>query len=123
MELFTLILMALAVWQTVEVIHHSELFNGTRVLAGYIADQPLQMKLELDWRIFIAKMYLCPFCLSHWVAIFYALMLVSPLSGLISWWLLILSAVRLANLGNDLASNYTKTPRYEPESSEQKLEP
>jgi hypothetical protein len=106
--LLQLLILALGTWQTVEVLHHSKIMYPLR-------------KVEKDTYEatgdIIAEAWGCPFCLSHWVAAGYALGLISPLTSVVSWWLLVLSAVRLANLGNDLTWNYCRTPRYEGEDT------
>jgi hypothetical protein len=105
-RLTTLILLALATWQTVEVLHHSEVFYWAKIKAEDHMDGPFG---------FWARLYLCPFCLSHWVAAAYCIGLYTPVGGLLSWWLIVLAAVRLANLGNDLTKTWCQTPRFEPE--------
>lgn len=106
-----LILLALGTWQTVEIIHHSELLFPLKKALSYWdgRDGPLR---------FLWDLISCPFCLSHWVAMIFMVGICLPGVGpVVMGWLFILSAVRLANLGNDLTWNYNRTPRYEGEEN------
>lgn len=106
-----LILLALGTWQTVEVIHHSKLFYPLKSTLSYFDDRSGPLRAAWD-------LISCPFCLSHWVAIIYMVGTCLPGIGTaVMGWLFILSAVRLANLGNDLTWNYNRTPRYEGEEN------
>ncbi len=104
---FILLVIALATWQTVEIIHHSKLFYPWR--------QAAERLLDHTSTAFFGDLVGCPFCLSAWVGWIYA-----------AWWypnpltafIVGLAAARLANLGNDCAYNICKTPRYEPETHE-----
>jgi hypothetical protein len=113
-----LIILGLAVWQTVETLHHSELFYGWREVANEIVDQK-QGLVSPDLGLFAAKAYSCPYCLAHWVAILYAALLYTPLHGVVSWWSLALAAVRIANIGNDLVGDRCRTPRYTEEDTKE----
>ena len=97
--------LALGTWQTVEVLHHSKLCYDLRIRMEKVGG-------------FMGDVTSCPFCLSHWVAIFYGIGLGIPvLNQPIFIWLLLLAAVRLANLGNDLTWSYNRTPRYQGEDN------
>lgn len=110
---------ALATWQAVEVWHHGSLFAGPRAA--------LEVKSG-----FWARLLLCPFCLSVWVAVVAAVALDrgdrSPpwvdlgwVSRALTWALdqvllalraacYALAVARLANLGNDLTRGWCRTP-------------
>jgi hypothetical protein len=111
-----LFIAALAVWHVVEVWHHSSLFAGWR--AWFEVQDNL-----------LARMVLCPFCLSMWVAFLatpFAMPKIEPAKPFggdaLAWvWyatqsagfmLLVAFAIaRLANLGNDLSHSYCRTPK------------
>lgn len=121
MTLFAqLIVAALATWQAVEVWHHSSLFASKR--ADYEARGG-----------FLADLLGCPYCLSVWVGLAAAALLrLGPLDfaapGSLGWLLVqhavstslrflelcvwALAVSRLANLGNDLAYPFCRTPRH-----------
>lgn len=111
-DVLNVILAALATWQITEVLHHAEITLPIRRLTNGSAPKGTL------WS-FLTKLYNCPFCLAHWVA---AAVMVSlfwhDLTGLFpfgKYLIHVLAVVRLANLGNDLAYNYTRTPRFEVE--------
>jgi hypothetical protein len=110
-----LVIYALAVWQTVEVIHHSELFAGLRLWADLESQDNFA-----DTGPFVGRAIGCPFCLAHWVAIGYSVLLCTPLGGLVSWWTWVLAVVRLSNIGNDLIGDRCRTPRDYPDEADQK---
>lgn len=93
-----IIVAAFATWQIVEIWHHSSLFASWRA------------RVEL-WEGFFGELLMCPFCLSIWVAALCVILMNLP------WWcggqlLVAIPAVaRLANLGNDLAYTFCRTPR------------
>lgn len=110
-----LIVAALAVWHVVEVWHHSSLFAGWR--AWFEVQDNL-----------LARMLLCPFCFSMWVAVVatpFALPEIEPVTprdfsfvwvwfGVqkVGFMLMVAFAIaRVANLGNDLTHSYCRTPR------------
>lgn len=102
-----LVTTALAVWQIVEIWHHSSLFAAWRA------------RVELQSG-FTAALLRCPWCLSVWVGLSYASLLsidgnVSRVSGIIC---LGLAASRLANLGNDVFHCHNRTPRFKLESDD-----
>lgn len=102
-----LIVAALAVWQIVEIWHHSSLFAACR------ARVELQSSLP-------ALLLQCPWCLSVWVGLLCATVLsidgnVSRVSGLVC---LGLAASRLANLGNDVFHYCNRTPRFKLEQND-----
>lgn len=119
MTLAELVIFALAVWEAVEVWHHSSLTAGWRGRAEVIE----------GWR---GKVLTCPFCLSVWVALLVLLIvwagevrLYPPSSdwaaalaglwavffGLARWLVYALAVARLANVGNDLCHRRCRTPR------------
>lgn len=106
--LFDVIVAGLAVWQVVEVWHHSELSLGARRKAK------AAVAGASGARAFVLKLISCPFCLSHWVAGIACLLLllgeqVSPWFSYLVW---IFAATRVANLGNDLSYYYNRTPKH-----------
>jgi hypothetical protein len=95
------VLLGLAVWQAVEIWHHSELMS------------PVRMRVDLWADSFLRRLLTCPWCLSVWVgAILGGLWLYLP------WWLqpfnlvtLGLAVSRLANISNDLTRGVSRTPK------------
>jgi hypothetical protein len=100
MTLTEVIIAALAVWQIVEIWHHSSLFASWRA------------KVETQQDRWYGELLLCPFCLSLWVAVLVTLGLV-----VLDYWHLgsvilgSFAVARLANLGNDLTHLWCRTPR------------
>lgn len=88
-------LCAIAVWSTVETIHHAEFFAA------------LRSRLEAQGG-FLGDAIGCPLCLSRWVAAWAALcgvIVVGPddwLQAVAGWCLLWLVSGQLANFLNDL---------------------
>lgn len=133
-----LIVLALAVWEFVEIWHHSDL----------VADWRSRTEL---WEGPIGRMLRCPFCMTPWAALFLflsaseivylgvsivaaigavLLFLGGPLKTRWLLWaaiallsqvgiyyqtfdthLLLLAVARLANLGNDLSHRWCRTPK------------
>lgn len=120
MDVVNVVLAALAAWQVTEVLHHSEIALPIRRWAARNTQTGVL-------RSFISKAYNCPFCLSHWVS-GAAVVIVAAASELSPWcyylkyaiW--ILAVTRLANLGNDLAYNYTRTPKIDLEENPDDIE-
>ena len=96
-----LIVIALATWQIVEIWHHSVLMAPLRARADLLTGK-------------IGDLLGCPFCLSVWVGMFCAasseIAYVADRGG--SLILLGFAASRLANLGNDICSDYCRTPKF-----------
>lgn len=101
--MLSLFVAALATWQIVEIWHHSSLLAYARSRA-----ETQEGKL--------AYLLACPFCLSPYVALICVVVMLLPSA----WWLLSVplqlivqafAVSRLANLGNDLAYKYCRTPR------------
>lgn len=96
-----LVVAALAVWQIVEIWHHSSLLA------------PLRAKAELlDGKV--GELLRCPFCLSVWVALLVGLIVLLPAE----WWawpfkaaVIAFALSRAANLGNDLTREWCRTPQ------------
>jgi hypothetical protein len=112
MDAINVVLVALATWQLTELLHHSELTLPFRRWTAGSTQTGVQRSL-------FARGFNCPFCLSHWVAAAVLLSLFwddltgfGPLGKYLVW---CLAAVRLANLGNDLAYERTRTPKFEVE--------
>jgi hypothetical protein len=104
--LVLLLLASLANWQAVETYHHGEIFAN--------------MRARFDARVgFTSDLVGCPFCLSHWTAMIFAVWVVFiqlPTSGSELWGIMPmfwLSTVRLSNLFNDLTHSVCRTPRQE----------
>jgi len=120
MDAANVILVALATWQIVEILHHSEIALPIRRLAARNTQTGV-------FRSFFSRAYNCPFCLTHWVAAtLIAVLLFYPAHeqcrGLLTFVLVVFATARLANLGNDLAYNYTRTPRIELEEHSEDIE-
>jgi hypothetical protein len=98
MTLTELVVAALATWQAVEVWHHGSLFADIRAKAELRAD-------AAGFGGWLARLLLCPFCLSVWVAA--AALTVTVLVPPVAW---VLAAARLANLGNDVFHARCRTP-------------
>jgi len=96
----------LAVWQSVETIHHGVIFRCLREAAR----RNKELRGELSWGAAV----LCPFCLSHWISalivVLLGLSLLSPVFLLIPLWL---AVTRVANVLNDVFHPYTRTPKEE----------
>lgn len=108
MTALTVLISALAVWEIVEIWHHSQLFATRRAY----------LEARGGW---LADMLLCPFCLSVWVAF-----LVISILGMdvhltqhVPRWVIDciqlpiygFAVARLANLFNDFARNTCRTPK------------
>lgn len=111
-DVLNVILAALAAWQITEVLHHAEITLPIRRLTSGSAPKG-------TLRSFLTKLYNCPFCLSHWVTGLLVVLLFTtadiPFGRVVLAVIWIFAITRLANLGNDLAYNYTRTPRFEVE--------
>ena len=106
-----LIVAVLAVWQSVEIYHHSKVFHSTR---AWMETEPLGR--------FLSELQNCPFCLSVWVAGFVCVYMVLvkilvapfgiPMMGeLLLFPINALAVCRVANLLNDLLHDYCRTPK------------
>lgn len=102
-----LIVAVLAVWEIIEIWHHSSLFATWR------------SRVEL-WEGWLGQLLRCPFCLSPWTALMvYGLL--GAAGRVPSPWLgMILAApvyafalARAANLFNDLTHSRCRTPRHD----------
>ena len=98
---------ALAVWQAVEVVHHSD--------APFFAT--LRARAEASDSVTLS-VFLCPWCLSVWIGLIFAFATVyvakfptTILGGLLSVGLVGLGASRLANVLNDVTHHWCRTPR------------
>ena len=106
-----LVVAALAVWEIIEIWHHSALFAPMRAIVE-------------TWDCKIGDLLRCPFCLAPWVSLAVVLLLLGlseyldahgprPLAFLVKAPFYAFAVARLANLGNDLSSAYCRTPRYD----------
>lgn len=100
MTIDELVIAALAVWEVIEIWRHGSIFASWRA------------HVEL-WEGWLGQLLRCGFCLAPWV------------SWLLVLWLLLLARIhvafglipygfavaRLANLGNDLAHAWCRTPK------------
>jgi hypothetical protein len=101
MNLFTLIVAALATWHIVEVWHHGSIFASWRA------------RVDL-WEGFFGELLRCPFCLSVWVAGLSTgwFFLTSAVGyDVLAWPLYLFAVARLANLGNDVSRDLCRTPK------------
>ncbi len=113
MGLTKLIIAALAVWQILEIWHHSSLMASWRDWA----------EQQEGWR---GDLAVCMFCMSPWTASICLILLSLPeLPGVLGWlglipsWIISAFAVaRLANLGNDLTYRWCRTVRHNRELPE-----
>lgn len=99
--LVELVVAALAVWQVVEIWHHSALFAPLRARAELLEGKA-------------GELLRCPFCLSVWVGLAVGLVVLLPAV----WWawpaklaVLGFALSRAANLGNDLTRKWCRTPQ------------
>lgn len=102
---FWSVLLGVAVWQTVEVLHHSPLF----------ADFRAAIQANPRWRWLD-----CPWCISIHVGLVYALLAIGGtawyagelwIGTLLEWWIVGLVSSRIANFLNDIAHRINRTPR------------
>ncbi len=121
-DLTDLAICALAVNQTVEVWHHSELFERKRESITQWLDAhstvetaaPFRLSVELQW--WWHKVRMCPWCFSVplGLAVVSYIELVNH-AGQFTPWLLLpvygLAISRVANLINDTLHAYLRTPR------------
>jgi hypothetical protein len=109
-DLTCLIISALAVWEAIEIWHHSTLFSGIR---GWVE----------AWDNRLGDLLGCPFCLAPWVALVVICLVnisflfnrsggtLSSLIGDIAVVpVVVLAVARLANIGNDLTHRFSRTP-------------
>lgn len=100
-----LVLLSLAVWQTVEVWRHSKLTAVPRAVVQ-------------TWTGWARDLLLCPWCLSVWVGLFWAALWLiveqTPFAAddwLVRILLTGLACSRAANAANDLTHPFCRTPR------------
>ncbi len=102
-----LIIASLAVWEILEIWHHSSLMASWRDWA----------EQQEGWR---GELAACMFCAAPWTSLICIALLALPeLPGVLGWlgmipaWIVSAFAVaRLANLGNDLAYRQCRTYRH-----------
>jgi hypothetical protein len=103
---------ALSVGSTVEVLHHSKAGEPWRRLGKW-----LEMCAGLKW---LSAGFLCPFCYCFWWSILFvtlgAFMLFSPIPAITLGFIGGLAAARLANLLNDATRSICRTPNLNEES-------
>jgi hypothetical protein len=92
-----LLIVALAVWQIVEILHHSELFVELRAWT------------ESGITIF-DRIVQCPWCLSVHVGLWAFILFHIPVLKLAIY---AFAVSRLANVLNDLTHSFCRTPRQE----------
>lgn len=101
MTLSSVVVVALATWQAVEIWRHSALFANWRSITEM-------------WDNKVGELLSCPWCLSVWVGIAFCLLLHFSevwLIGISSQIVIYgLAASRLANLGNDYFKSCCRTP-------------
>jgi hypothetical protein len=126
-EAMDLLVMTLGTWQIVEILHHGKLFADRRAIAE-VRDSPVD------------RLFLCPFCLSPWVALAVLLVWLMPVRGVaptlphdplallasiflfigVATWLgaafvgkaavLAMAVSRAANLASDATHFFSRTP-------------
>jgi len=96
MSLLDVFMAALATWQIIEIWHHSNM--------SWLA-QARDLVERKGWFLFQ-----CPFCLSPWVAGIVVILLAPGIwpVGIVAY---VFGIARLANLGNDLAHKWNRTPK------------
>lgn len=97
-----LLIIFLATWSVVEIVHHGSLF-------GKLRSTWLKWGMEEENTVkhFIGNLMSCPFCFSVWVGLFFGL------TYFLTWPLAYgFAAARLANIANDLFKKYelSRTP-------------
>ena len=115
MSLVELLVAALAVWETIEIYHHSHIAASLRARAE-LTEGKLRTLLT------------CPFCLSPYAAwIVCGLIICAKLLGDAGLPTLLpiygLAVARLANIGNDLTHGFCRTPRVNKEIPDQPATP
>ena len=78
--LIVVVICAIAVWQCVEILHHSEAGRPWRNVAEWLSkpwDRPVWMPFAIfkpvaEWGSYIGKGMSCPFCYSNWLGILFA---------------------------------------------------
>jgi hypothetical protein len=107
MNIATLLIAALAVWEVLEIWRHSHLFSGPRAYVEALD----------DWRGYFLR---CMFCLAPWTALVVLLAIwLGALTARHWGWLgdllvlpiYALAVARLANVMNDMTSGFCRTPR------------
>jgi hypothetical protein len=105
MILIYLVVVTLATWQTVEILHHSKIGTFWRVLGKFMFLLPK----PFSW---IGYGMTCPFCYSNWIGIMYCLIVARPttlMNGVIAV-IAGIGAARLANFLNDYFKSCCNTP-------------
>ena len=106
---------ALAVWQTVEILHHSQFGTWWRSIAKRLNKEHKQLPTALDLCVnFIGYGMQCPYCYSNWFGLLFmgfgAFQLFDPVPALGITFISGLAAARGANLLNDIYHDITRTP-------------
>lgn len=100
--MLTLLIAAFAAWQIIEIWHHSALLANKRAEAEAQGGT-------------LGKILACPFCLSPWVSLLCLIVLAIPdgwyFGTLLQAAVKSLAISRLANIGNDLVYNFSRTPK------------
>ena len=124
--LVKVIIAGLAVWQIVEVTHHSKIALPARRWATGVLREGTPVRLYQPWlcfRLFLANIINCAFCQAHWWG--GAIMLLLMFTEVSAWfWFVpcIFAATRLAGLGNDLSYDACRTPEYDVDVEEDIIE-
>lgn len=101
----TLAIAALAGSQVVETIHHGSIFGAFR-------DWTRDRALSRIWVVAkLGELFSCPFCFSHWTCAVMVIWLFSvPAGSLLVWPVYAFAATRVAQLINDLTSDFCRSP-------------
>jgi len=118
--LCALVVVALGVWATVEILHHSQAGNAWRGIAKILTGH----KGLVKW---VGDGMSCPFCYSHWFAIAYVAAVSTTVMGLsllpacVFAFIGGLAAARLSNLLNDYFRYICRTPNLNEDAGSEKM--
>ena len=113
-SLVEMLIIGLAVNQIIEIWRHSTLFQQTRYWLQVWQYEVAAWKPHPSNKIatFIPDLLLCNWCFSVWIALVVAIVYVW--GNWIAWLLVVaLAGSRIANLINDVAYDYLRTPKYD----------
>ena len=118
-------LVTLAVWQTVEILHHSKFGEVWRGIASWLSHDNGGVSDDITMRIraihdYIGQGMSCPFCYSNWFGFLYfgayAFYVYNPFIAAVLTFIGGLAAARAANVLNDITYGLCRTPDTNPNS-------